>query len=121
MHIDLDLLALNGIVAAPAFDPGLISLVEAAPVPSHRPPAAGLPEPALDRADPHLAAYWMWTHGAAAPDMARDEMPNEYVAAVAARCGRDFVEGTDYLTEVQLREHLRAGGANDNWLMRRVK
>ena len=48
-------------------------------------------------------------------------MPAEYVATVLGRCGRDFIEGTEYLTEVQLRDYLCGDVANENWLMRRVK
>jgi hypothetical protein len=119
MALDLDLLAQNGIVTATAFDPELAQVVAMAPADHRQPPAAGLSEPFFDACDPQLAAYWMWTFGT--PAAVRAAGPGEYVAPVSARNGADFVEGTDYLTQVQLGDYLAVGGANDNWLMRRVK
>ncbi len=121
MHLDLDdFLAQTGIVASPSFDHDLMQVLETAPDDRGMAPAAGLPELVEDGQDPQLVAYWMWVYGTP-PDMTRADVPGEYVAPAAARCGSDFVEGTEYLTQVQVREYLESGCANDNWLMRRVK
>jgi len=122
--MDLDLLARNGIVTGAAFDPGLLAALDAEidPAAGDR-TAAVAPRPQdtpADAVDPQLAAYWMWTYGAPAPAGAA-VMPAEYVATVSGRCGRDFIEGTEYLTEFQLRDYLNGEVANENWLMRRVK
>ncbi|WP_207477875.1 hypothetical protein [Arenibaculum pallidiluteum] len=125
MDMDLNLLAQNGIVTGADFDPALLAALsgKAAPAPWEAPvPAASRAEEAtVDGLDPQLAAYWMWNYGATAPAIAAAAVVTEYVATVSGRCGRDFIDGTDYLTEIQLRDYLTRDVANENWLLRRVK